>query len=632
MKQYKPRDKVTQKITREGAVEENQTTGKSENISGKEKEADFSGRLHFTEEDRAMPELDRYIRKAEQAADKAEAARERIPKKKKLTRERLYDEAKSKGKTKLRFKEVEKPMSEVEKTNPVSRPASLAGRMITGKAHGKIHEVEKENSGVEAGHSIERTGERALSKSSGMAKTALRNHRLKPYREAAKAERALHKANVNFQYHKALSENPSLSSNPLSRFLQKQKIKHNYTKDVKNAGKAAGKTGQAADAATKKTAQAGEKGARFIARHWKGALLVLAIGLLILVLAGGISSCTNMVIGGLGAVTATSYPSEEQDMKEVEAAYTAMEQDLQYELDNYESLNPGYDEYRFDLDGIHHDPHELAAYLSAYFGGAYTPASAQGQLQTVFELQYELTETETEEIRYRTETRMDTWTDEDGNTHTDTYEVEVPYTYYIMTVTLKNHGLFHVAEETLTAEQLELYQAYRDTSGNMPLLFGGGSFDTSPSTDLSGVEFVNGTRPGNQEIIDLAKAQVGNVGGQPYWSWYGFDSRVEWCACFVSWCINQAGYSEPRFAACASQGVPWFKEHGQWAAGNYTDVAPGDVIFFDWDGGGSDHVGLVIGTDGTNVYAVEGNSGDACKIKSYPLNSQYIHGYGLMNW
>ena len=168
MKQYKPRDKGTQKITREGAVEENQTTGKSENISGKEKEADFSGRLHFTEEDRAMPELDRYIRKAEQAADKAEAARERIPKKKKLTRERLYDEAKSKGKTKLRFKEVEKPMSEVEKTNPVSRPASLAGRMITGKAHGKIHEVEKENSGVEAGHSIERTGERALSKSYGM--------------------------------------------------------------------------------------------------------------------------------------------------------------------------------------------------------------------------------------------------------------------------------------------------------------------------------------------------------------------------------------------------------------------------------------------------------------------------------
>lgn len=146
------------------------------------------------------------------------------------------------------------------------------------------------------------------------------------------------------------------------------------------------------------------------------------------------------------------------------------------------------------------------------------------------------------------------------------------------------------------------------------------------------MEFVNGTRPGNQEIIDLAKAQVGNVGGQPYWSWYGFDSRVEWCACFVSWCINQAGYSEPRFAALCLPGRSLVQGTRAMAAGNYTDVAPGDVIFFDWDGGGSDHVGLVIGTDGTNVYTVEGNSGDACKIKSYPLNSQYIHGYGLMNW
>lgn len=287
---------------------------------------------------------------------------------------------------------------------------------------------------------------------------------------------------------------------------------------MKNAGKAAGKTGQAAGTAAKKTAQAGEKGAEFVARHRKGSLIVLAVGFLVMVLAGGISSCTNMFIGGLSAITATSYPSEEQDMTAVEAAYTAKEQDLQYELDNYESLHPGYDEYRFDLDGIYHDPHELAAYLSAYFGGAYTLISAQGQLNMVFDLQYELTETETEEIRYSTETRTDTWTDEDGNTHSDTYEVEVPYTYYIMTVTLKNHGLFHVAEETLTEEQLEMYRAYRDTSGNMPLLFGGGSFDTSPSTDLSGVEFVNGTRPGNQAIIDLAKAQVGNVGGQPYCS------------------------------------------------------------------------------------------------------------------
>ncbi len=123
-----------------------------------------------------------------------------------------------------------------------------------------------------------------------------------------------------------------------------------------------------------------------------------------------------------------------------------------------------------------------------------------------------------------------------------------------------------------------------------------------------------------------------NVGGQPFWSWHGFNSRVEWCACFVSWCLNQAGYSEPRFAACQSQGIPWFKSHGQWASGNYKDLAPSDVIFFDWEGdGSSDHVGIVIGTDGQRVYTVEGNSGDACRIRDYDINSSVIIGYGLMN-
>lgn len=632
MKRYKPRDKVTQKMTREGAVNQNQATGESENISQKEKQADFSGRLHFTEEERAMPELERYIRKSEKAADKLDEARENIPTKKKLTRKRLYDEASGKGKTRLRFEEVEKPVSDITKTNPLSRPAAASGRMIAGKLHGKVHEVEKDNSGVEAGHSTERAGEKVLSTSSRMVKTAVRSHRLKPYREAAKAEQALHKANVDFLYHKTLAENPRLTNSPLSRFLQKQQIKRSYAKDLKKTGKTAQKTGQAAKAAARKTAEAGGKTVQFVAGHWKGALIVLAVGLLIMILAGGISSCSNLFIGGLAGITATTYPSEEQEMTAAEASYAAKEQDLQAELDNYEARHPGYDEYRYKLDGIYHDPHQLAAYLSAYFGGAYTLSGARTQIQAVFDLQYELTETETSETRYRTETRTDTWTDEDGNTHTDTYEVEVPYTYYILTVTLKNRGLDYVAEHTLNADQLEMYRVYRESSGNMPLLFGGGSTDLNPSTDLSGVEFVDGTRPGNQAIVDLAKSQVGNVGGQPYWSWYGFNSRVEWCACFVSWCISQAGYSEPRFAACQSQGVPWFKQHGQWAAGNYTDIAPGDVIFFDWDGGGADHVGLVIGTDGTNVYTVEGNSGDACKIKSYPLTSPYIYGYGLMNW
>ena len=203
----------------------------------------------------------------------------------------------------------------------------------------------------------------------------------------------------------------------------------------------------------------------------------------------------------------------------------------------------------------------------------------------------------------------------------------------ILNVKLTNKPIASLAEELLNPQQFEMFKVYLQTQGNKPLIFGGGSPDGSPSEDLSGVEFVNGTRPGNQELMELAKQQVGNVGGYPYWSWYGFNSRVEWCACFVSWCYNQAGKSEPRFAGCEWQGVPWFQSRGQWGARGYENIAPGDAIFFDWDlDGVADHVGLVLGRDESRVYTVEGNSGDACKIKSYDLNYQCIKGYGLMNW
>ncbi|WP_418452341.1 CHAP domain-containing protein, partial [Candidatus Ventrimonas sp.] len=252
--------------------------------------------------------------------------------------------------------------------------------------------------------------------------------------------------------------------------------------------------------------------------------------------------------------------------------------------------------------------------------------SAQAELARVFAAQYQLTLTEEVEIRYRTETSTDPETGE-------TTSEEVPYEYYILNVKLASKPISAVVSELLTPEQMKMYQVYRQTMGNKPLLFGGGSPDTSGSEDLSGVQFINGTRPGNPQLVELAKRQVGNVGGYPYWSWYGFDSRVEWCACFVSWCYNQAGKSEPRFAGCEWQGVPWFQSHGQWGARGYNNLAPGDAIFFDWDlDGTADHVGIVIGTDGSRVYTVEGNSGDACKIKSYDLNYQSIKGYGLMNW
>ena len=575
-----------------------------------------SSRLQFTDEERATPELERYIRKSDKAADRLDAARAAIPKEKKLVRERTFDEATGKGKTRLHFEEQEKPIGKNKPhNNPLSRPAQEAGIFV----HNKIHSVEKDNSGVEGAHKTEEAAERGVKYGARKLKQGYRSHKLKPYREAAKAEKAAFKANVNFQYHKVLQENPQLTSNPFSRFMQKQKIKRQYAKTVKKGGAATAK----ATAGASQTAA--KKAAAFVGRHPAGVIIAIAALLLFIMVSVGLSSCGAMFSGSMNSVLGTSYTSEDSDLVAVENNYAALENGLQSEIDAIESTHPGYDEYRYDLDSIGHNPHELASYLTALLQ-SYTPQSAQAELERIFAMQYTLTLTKEVEIRYRTETSTDP---ETGETTTE----EVPYEYYILNVKLTNKPISELAEELLTPQQLEMFHVYLETSGNKPLIFGGGSPDGSPSEDLSGVEFVNGTRPGNQELMELAKQQVGNVGGYPYWSWYGFNSRVEWCACFVSWCYNQAGKSEPRFAGCEWQGVPWFQSRGQWGARGYENIAPGDAIFFDWDlDGVADHVGLVLGRDGSRVYTVEGNSGDACKIKSYDLNYQCIKGYGLMNW
>ena len=700
----KPRDKITQKMTRDGAIAENQTTGDTERISNRIRDADLqktpeqqaaqdamqlppvsdtsplphvpgaapkadtgktervmkhidaahtrkaskkavrkaqaeatagtkSSRLQFTDEERAAPELEKYIKKSDKAADRLDKAKAAIPKEKKLVKERTFDETTGKGKTRLHFEEKDKPPGFKEKHNPLSRPTQEAGILV----HNKIHSVEKDNSGVEGAHKSEEAAERGLKYGARKIKQGYRNHKLKPYREAAKAEKAAFRANMDFQYHKTLHENPQLTSNPISRFWQKQKIKRQYAKEARNTAKgikgAAERTRKAAAKAAEKTKQT----AAFVARHPAGVAIAVGVLLLFIMVMSGLSSCGAMFSGTLNGVLGTSYTSEDSDLVEVENSYAGLENELQSRIDNIERDNPGYDEYRYDLANIGHNPHELASYLTAKYQ-SYTRADVQAELQRIFEQQYKLTLTEEIEVRYRTETRTGTTTvtdPETGETTTETYEyeVEVPYNYYILNIKLTNTPLSAIAENNLTPEQLEMYRVYLQTSGNKPLIFGGGSPDTSASEDLSGVDFVNGTRPGNTAIVDLAKRQVGNVGGYPYWSWYGFNSRVEWCACFVSWCYGQMGLSEPRFAACQSQGIPWFTSHGQWGARGYENIAPGDAIFFDWDlDGSADHVGLVIGRDESRVYTVEGNSGDACKIKSYPLDYACIKGYGLMNW
>ena len=572
-------------------------------------------RLHFTDEERADPALEKPIRKADRAAAKTDKAQAKIPKKQ--VRQKTVDPKTGKVTTKLVLEDKKKPPS---KLSHAVRDAP--GDAALGKLHKEIREMEQDNVGVESAHKSEEAVETGVR----LFREGYRSHKLKPYRKAAQAEQKLEKANVNALYQKSLRENPQLSSNPFSRWQQKQAIKKEYAA-AKRAGQAAGntasttkKTGKAAKMVKEKAQQAGA----FIMRHKKGFLLAGAIFLLICLLLNTMSSCSMMAQSIGSAISGSTYPSDDPELVAVEADYAAREAALQAEIDNIESSYLGYDEYRYDLDMIGHDPHELAAYLSAVLQG-YTRQSAQAELERVFNAQYELTLTEEVEVRYRTETR----TDSEGNSYT----VEVPYNYYILNVTLTSKPISSVATELLTPDQLEMYQVYRQTLGNKPLIFGGGSTNTSDSESLEGVEFINGTRPGNSELVELAKRQVGNVGGQPYWSWYGFNSRVEWCACFVSWCYGQMGLSEPRFAGCQSQGVPWFQSHGQWGARGYDNLAPGDAIFFDWDlDGSADHVGIVIGTDGSRVYTVEGNSGDACKIRSYDVNYECIKGYGLMNW
>ena len=638
-------------MTRDGVVEVNETQQTAERISSREADSDFSqpdsaaaerviehldaahtrkankkavkkeqeatalrtstSRLQFTDEERATPELETYIKKSEKAADKLDAAKAAIPKQKKLVKERTFEEATGKAKTRLHFEEQEKPIPGGKPhNNPLSRPAQEAGIFV----HNKIHSVEKDNSGVEGAHKSEELAERGARYGTRKLKQGYRSHKLKPYREAAKAEKAAFKANVNFQYHKTLHDNPQLTSNPLSRFMQKQQIKRQYAKAAKKGGTKA--AAEATRKTAKKTAEETRKAAAFAARHPAGILIAVAALLLFIMISAGLSSCGAMFSGLTNGVLGTSYTSEDSDLVATEQSYAAMENELQSEIDAIESTRSGYDEYRYDLDTIGHNPHELASYLTALLQ-SYTPQNAQAELKRLFGLQYTLTLTEEIEIR--------TTTDEEGN--------EEEYEYRILNVKLTNKPIASLAEELLNPQQFEMFKVYLQTQGNKPLIFGGGSPDGSPSEDLSGVEFVNGTRPGNPELMELAKQQVGNVGGYPYWSWYGFNSRVEWCACFVSWCYNQAGKSEPRFAGCEWQGVPWFQSRGQWGARGYENIAPGDAIFFDWDlDGVADHVGLVLGRDGSRVYTVEGNSGDACKIKSYDLNYQCIKGYGLMNW
>ena len=623
MKPLKPRDKVTQRMTRDGLTLDNQTTGESVNVSSREAEQEYTAepggtaekaleradqlhsrhkakqaakdagevvaeggealhrptsRLQFTAEERASPELAPYIKKAEKRADKLDAAKDALPKKRVLTKETVYDEAKGKAKSKLHFEKVEKDPPKL-KTNPASRPVQEAGLYL----HGKIHEVEHENVGVEGGHKGEELAERQAGKA---LRSTRQRHKLKPYRAAAKAERKSIAANAEFVYQKSLRDNPEMAQavkNPVSRFWQKQKIKRQYAK----AARAAGQTAQGAASTAKTTATTARKAAKeskkaasFVARHWKGALLIGGVGLLLMLIMGGLQSCTAMFGSAGTGLAATSYLSEDSDMLGAEAAYAGMEADLQHELDNYESLHPGYDEYRYDLDDIGHDPYVLTSILSALHGGAYTLDEVQGDLDRLFGLQYTLTQTIETETRYRTETR----TDSEGNTYT----VEVPYTYYICNVKLVNNDLSHLPVSIMNEEQLSFYAAYMQTLGNRPDLFPSGSYPNA-STVKEPTYYEIPPEALEDETFAAMIAEADKYVGYPY-VWGGSSPSTSFdCSGFISWVINHSGWNVGRLTAQGLYNIctPVTAEQAK----------PGDLVFFvgTYDTPGVSHVGLYVG-------------------------------------
>lgn len=624
MKELKAPDKVTQKMTHDGAVAENLATGEVTNISGREAETDFSAdreplqtaeavaeraahahdrhkakqaaradaetvragsgargrpssRLQFTDEELAAPDLQKAIRHSDRTADKLDAAKGAIPTRRVLKTERVFDEAAGKGKTRLRFEEVEKKPNGHLRHNPLSRPV----QELKATAHGEVRKVEHENVGVEAGHKGEELAERGIARGADAVRGALRERRMKPWRDAVKAENASIKANADFLYQKALHDDPGLAAaNPVSRYLQKKRIQRNYAKEIRQAEKTAKNTAAATKSAAQKAKDAFKETFLYVKHHSRAVLLIIGIGACVGLLFGGMSSCSIMGGSGVGGVFMSSYLSEDADMLAAEAAYADLEAALQDELDHYESYHPGYDEYRFDLDEIGHDPYVLISILSAFHEGVFTIDEVQRELRELFDKQYTLTQTVTVEVRYRTETR----TDSEGNE----YDVEVPYNYYICNVTLENFDLSHLPVYLMDEDQLSLYAAYMSTLGNRPDLFGGGEYPNA-STLQEPTYYDIPPEALEDETFAAMIAEAEKYLGYPY-VWGGSSPSTSFdCSGFVSWVINHSGWSVGRLGA---QGL-----YNICTPVSSAQAKPGDLVFFKgtYDTPGVSHVGIYVG-------------------------------------
>ena len=534
-------------------------------------------RLQFSDADLAEPKLEKPIKRVKKAAAKADKAQAKIPKKTVVKKERGFDPATGKVKTQLRFEEVDKKKPPSKLTHAVrDAPANL----VLSQVHREVRQSEDDNVGVEAAHKVEQ----AVESGGRLVQSAHRAHQLKPYRAAIRAEKKLERANLDALQKKAEIDSPT--SNPVSKWQQKQAIKKQYAAAKHNqAAQTTAKVAENTAKTAKKAAEKAEEVGKYVWEHRRGFAIAAAILLMLAFLLNGLSSCSVIMDGVGSGIAASTYPSQDADMLGAEAQYCAMEAELQRYLDTYESTHD-YDEYHFDLDTIEHDPYVLISMITALHQGEWTLDEVQGTLQMLFDRQYILTEDVVVETRYRTET--DTWTDADGNTHTDTYQV--PYDYYICTVTLENFNLSHVPVYIMSEEQLGMYATYMATLGNRPDLFPGSGY-IGKYVEGSYTDYDIPPEALDDEVFAAIIKEAEKYLGYPY-VWGGSSPSTSFdCSGFVSWVINHSGWDVGRLGAQGLCNIctPVSSDNAK----------PGDLVFFTgtYDTPGVSHVGIYVGNN-----------------------------------
>ena len=470
------------------------------------------------------------------------------------------------------------------------KPGNLAADALSAKAHQSVRNADQDNnSGVEAAHFTEGSAE-------GAARAGSRfqyGRKLRQYKKLERLEKKADKDAVDSIFAERMKSDPQAGSNFFSRWRQKQAIKKEYA--AAKAGAAAAENTAAGTAkAAQGTASMTEKAFQFVQSHSHIIIGIAAVGLLVLVIAGSVSSCSVLINGGGNVVLGTSYTAEDEDLKGVETDYTKLEDKLRKQIDRIETDHPGYDEYRYNLAEIGHNPYELASLLTVEFEN-YTRSQVQARLQSIFEAQYELKLEEKVEIRTRKETRVGyRYNPITGTGHTYTYQVTVQYEYKILNVTLLNRGVDYVARNSgLTDDQLQRYEVTLECRGNRDDLFAGIAFATPDGAGSSG-EYQDYDIPGEALTDEKFRKMITEAEkylGYPY-VWGGSSPSTSFdCSGFVSWVINHCGngWNVGRQTANGLMGkcdiIP------------KSEAKPGDLIFFQktYNTSGASHVGIYVG-------------------------------------